>query len=297
MRSREAILTVCLVGAVLVTVLVGLLVGFGARRAPDAEGSPVAGPSDAPAVLLRSLEQRVARLEGALASMQSGENSARAAGGGGIWMRDGSVLADLEDGGSGSSGGEASRSDAAAPSDLLDGGWLEREDVRESLREAIAEEQSRWNEEQETEAAERRRVERGETRDGHLDAAALAAGLSPYERDGVSEILAGAREQQLDLEERAADLLLAPGAITDETRASYQSLRDERKAILEARDDELRRLVGEDKLKALRQYERDQQRKLDLYYSLTDWMPSRPQPRKSEGAPKKQGSRRSGNKK
>jgi len=284
MPSRETKLSFALVSVVLAAVVGGLLLGSRLRGAAAGPGAPAPMALDEEAAaLVRRLEQRIERLEARLEGVGPADRVSPAARpvelAGGSEARSAAFAPGAPAGGS--------PENAVPRVEAVTADLLEREELRDSLRDAIVEEQDRIAAEQEARAEADRRRSRDEVRDAHLDALAAAAGLSPHERDAIGEVILETKAAQLELEGRARDLLLGPGALTDEIREQYGLLRDERRQIFAVRDEELGRIVGEDRLRLLRQYERDQERKLDLFYSLVDWTPSRAAQKKASEAREK----------
>lgn len=121
--------------------------------------------------------------------------------------------------------------------------------------------------------------------DDAMTALGEALGLTIYQQDGIAEINAEMERRRADLATRAEALLRNPGPLDAEFRELHKELSIEKRAIYAERSERLSDLLGADKLRELRGYENQQNRKQQLIDTLV--APGFPKPAPNPKAKKR----------
>ena len=251
MESNEKRLAVILVGVVVV-LGAGGFVGARVLRGDSGEAT-FGGPTSRTTGEPGDLEERIERLEKVITGLRAD-----------ILRLSGS---DRRSSGGLAKGGTA---DSTTPGPIVPMAvaetieWLRDPEVRDVLLNTIEEEEEIRDELREQE----RRTQIATRTKRELSIMADSLGLNMFQQDSIGEIEAELDAKRLDIERRASEILLRPGALDDATKEEYRGLLAEKRDAYSARTDQLKSLLGNDGFKAFRGYELDQLRREDFFDNI-----------------------------
>ncbi len=268
MSSNEKRIAIGVLAAVILFAGGALAWRAGSRAEGDAGGARASGASASSAAdratddaaraaaddAITRLEQRLARMESVLDELQRDVSRLERSS-----SRGPSSVASRGDGGA---------IDVPAPGTVEAAAWIEElledPEALDSVYDALdAERVTR-----ETAAANAANRSDAPQRDREMTALGEALGLTMYQQDGVAEVYAATEQRRAELAARAEELLRGPGPLDAEFRELHKELVAEKRAIYAERSERLTDLLGAQKLRELRGYENQQDRKAELLDTL-----------------------------
>lgn len=267
MSSNEKRIAIGVLAAVILFAGAALAWRAGSRAGGDAGGARASGASASSAAdratddaagaaddAITRLEERLARMESVLDELQRDVSRLERSS-----SRGPSSVASRADGGS---------VDVPAPGTVEAAAWIEElledPEALDSVYDALdAERVTR-----ETAAANAASRSDAPQRDREMTALGEALGLTMYQQDGVAEVYAETEQRRAELAARADELLRGPGPLDAEFRELHKELVAEKRAIYAERSERLTDLLGAQKLRELRGYENQQDRKAELLDTL-----------------------------